>query len=139
MVVKMAGLGRSFAGVRRVLPARFFAASADCRNATCSPVSSICVKRVAREVAAVFCEPGLAESKKLAEITARWHHANVLERGFTPPPSSTQGGPDCAPRRGAHRKPDPATFNPLEVRTSLPGSHASRTSERFEELLLPWP
>ena len=46
-------------------------------------------KRVAREVAAVFRAPGLAESKKrLAEITARWHKelpeaVNVLERGFT--------------------------------------------------------
>ena len=46
-------------------------------------------KRVAREVAAVFRAPGLAESKKrLAEITVRWHKelpeaVNVLERGFT--------------------------------------------------------
>ena len=44
---------------------------------------------MAREVAAVFRAPGLAESKKrLAEITARWHKelpeaVNVLERGFT--------------------------------------------------------
>ena len=46
-------------------------------------------KRVAREVAAVFRAPGLAEAKKrLAEITARWHNElpeamRVLERGFT--------------------------------------------------------
>ena len=46
-------------------------------------------KRVAREVAAVFRAPGLAESKKrLAEITARWHKElpeaiTVLDRGFT--------------------------------------------------------
>ena len=64
-------------------------------------------KRVAREVAAVFRAPGLAESKKrLAEITARWHKelpeaVNVLER-FT---AATQfyafpepHDPDCAPR-----------------------------------------
>ena len=46
-------------------------------------------KRVAREVAAVFRDPGLAKAKKrLAEITARWHNElpeamRVLERGFT--------------------------------------------------------
>jgi len=45
-------------------------------------------KRVAREVAAVFRAPGLAEAKKLlAEITARWQRElpeaiKVLERGF---------------------------------------------------------
>ncbi len=47
-------------------------------------------KRVAREVAAVFRAPGLAEAKKLlAEITARWQRElpeamKVLERGFAP-------------------------------------------------------
>ena len=46
-------------------------------------------KRVAREVAAVFRAPGLAEAKKrLAEITTRWQEElpeamKVLERGFT--------------------------------------------------------
>ncbi len=46
-------------------------------------------KRVAREAAAVFRAPGLAEAKKrLAEITTRWQEElpeamKVLERGFT--------------------------------------------------------
>ena len=119
-------------------------------------------KRVAREVAAVFRAPGLAESKKrLAEITARWHKelpeaVNVLERGFT---AATQFyafpraplGPTAhheQPRAPAHRDqasdperrrlPRPSQRAPphhcgcskdycgLE-RTSLPGSHASRT------------
>ena len=65
-------------------------------------------KRVAREVAAVFRAPGLAESKKrLAEITARWHkelprQSTCLSGASRPPPSSTRSpsptGPDCAPR-----------------------------------------
>ena len=92
-------------------------------------------KRVAREVAAVFRAPGLAEAKKrLAEITARWHNElpeamRVLERGFTPPPSSTRSpsptGPGYAPRTassactprssvesGARRLPRPSQCTP---------------------------
>ena len=119
-------------------------------------------KRVAREVAAVFRAPGLAESKKrLAEITARWHKelpeaVNVLERGFTaatqfyafPEPHWAPTAHHEQPRAPAHRDqasdperrrlPRPSQRAPphhcgcskdycgLE-RTSLPGSHASRT------------
>ncbi len=119
-------------------------------------------KRVAREVAAVFRAPGLAESKKrLAEITARWHKelpeaVNVLERGFTaatqfyafPEPALGPTAHHEQPRAPAHRDqasdperrrlPRPSQRAPphhcgcskdycgLE-RTSLPGSHASRT------------
>ena len=119
-------------------------------------------KRVAREVAAVFRAPGLAESKKrLAKITARWHKelpeaVNVLERGFT---AATQFYAFPEPHwarlrttnslerlhteikrriRSAGAFPDRASALRLITavcskdycgleRTSLPGSHASRT------------
>ena len=74
-------------------------------------------KRVAREVAAVFRAPGLAEAKKrLAEITTRWQEElpeamKVLERGFTaatqfyafPEPHWARLRTTNSPRAPAHR------------------------------------
>ena len=90
-------------------------------------------KRVAREVAAVFRAPGLAESKKrLAEITARWRssprQSTCLSGASRPPPSSTRSpsptGPDCAPRTASSTWL--ARFGRMATRLAAPALAASR-------------
>ena len=78
------------AAVRRFLPeVRRQRCTVHLQRNVLSKVPHRLRKRVAREVAAVFQAPGLADAKKLlAEITARWQRElpeamKVLERGFS--------------------------------------------------------